>query len=33
MDAMGGIENGLALFAVVCGLIVVDHDRGEQAQT
>ena len=32
MDAIGGIENGLALFENERSLVVVDHSRGEQAQ-
>ena len=32
MDAVGGIENGLALFEDERGLVVVDHCRCEQAQ-
>ena len=32
MDAIGGIENGLALFENERGLVVVDHSRGEQTQ-
>ena len=32
MDAIGGIENGLALFEDERGLVVVDHGRREQAQ-
>src|SRR6202049_3732607 len=32
MDAVGGIENGLALFEDERGLVVVDHGRREQAQ-
>jgi hypothetical protein len=32
VDAIGGIENGLALFEDARGLVVVDHGRGEQAQ-
>jgi len=29
VDAIGGIENGLALFEDERGLVVVDHGRGE----
>ena len=29
VDAIGGIENGLALFKDERGLVVVDHGRGE----
>src|SRR5208283_1062699 len=32
MDAIGGIENGLALFEDERSLVVVDHSRSEQAQ-
>jgi hypothetical protein len=32
MDAIGGIENGLALFENERSLVVVDHSRGEQTQ-
>ena len=32
MDAIGGIENGLALLEDERGLVVVDHGRSEQAQ-
>ena len=32
MDAIGGIENGLAPFEEERGLLVVHHGRGEQAQ-
>ena len=32
MDAVGGIENGLALFEDERGLLVVDHGRREQRQ-
>ena len=32
MDAIGGIENSLALFEDERGLVVVDHGRREQRQ-
>ena len=33
MAAIGGIENGLALFETACGLVVVDHSRGHNPQS
>ena len=33
VDAIGGIENGLALFPDQRGLVVVDHGRGDHADS